>query len=283
VDVVVSGHSHSFTNALVKNKNGATFLVTQAYSAGTAYADIQLGIDLKTKDVVSKSAAIYTTWGDTGPGLTPDAKAQDLMAATDAKVAPLTQQVVGTTAAEITRTQNSAGESALGNLIADSQRAAMGTDFGFMNPGGIRDDLHAGDVTWGQLYTIQPFNNYLVKINMTGQQIYDVLEQQWSGGNASSPKMLQISGLTYTWDNNLPVGGRIVEVRKKDGTAIGLDTVYTVTVNNFLQGGGDNFTVFAAGTNPMVGPVDLDALVTYIKGLAQPFTAVIEGRVTRVN
>jgi 5'-nucleotidase len=154
VDVVVSGHSHSFTNALVKNKNNATFLVTQAYSAGTAYADIQLGIDLKTKDVVSKSAAIFTTWGDAGPGLTPDAKAQDLMAAADAKVAPLTQQVVGTASGEITRTQNSAGESALGNLIADSQRAAMGTDFAFMNPGGIRDDIHAGDVTWGQLYTI---------------------------------------------------------------------------------------------------------------------------------
>jgi 5'-nucleotidase len=56
-----------------------------------------------------------------------------------------------------------------------------------------------------------------------------------------------------------------------------------VTVNNFLQGGGDNFTVFQSGTNPVVGPVDLDALVTYIKSLTQPFNAVIEGRITRVN
>jgi 5'-nucleotidase len=121
-----------------------------------------------------------------------------------------------------------------------------------------------------------------VKINLTGQQIYDVLEQQWTGGNASSPKMLQISGLTYTWDNNQPAGSRIVEVRK-GGVAIDKAATYTATVNNFLQGGGDNFSVLAAGTNAVVGPVDLEALITYIKGLAQPFNAVIEGQVVRVN
>jgi 5'-nucleotidase len=282
VDVVVSGHSHSFTNALVKNAHSSTFLVTQAYSAGTAYADIQLGIDHKSKDVVSKSAAIYTTWADAGPGLSPDPKVSDLVAAADAKVAPLTQQVIGTAAAEITRTQNDAGESALGNLIADSQRQAMGTDFAFVNPSGIRDDIHVGSVTWGQLYTVQPFNNILMKINLTGQQIYDVLNQQYASPSQPYTKMLQISGLTYTWDNNLPVGNQIVEVRK-NGTPIDKTAVYTVTVNNFLQGGGDNFTVFKSGTNPVVGPVDLDALVSYVKGLVQPFSAAIEGRITRLN
>ncbi len=282
VDVVVSAHAHSFTNALVKNAKGATFLVTQAYSAGTAYADIQLGIDPNSKDVVSKSAAIYTTWADAGPGLSPDPQVSDLVAAADAKVAPLTQQVVASAAAEITRTQNDAGESALGNLIADSQRQAMGTDFAFMNPGGIRDDIHAGNVTWGELYTVQPFNNILMKINLTGQQIYDVLNQQYVGPSQPYSKMLQISGLTYTWDNSQPLGNRIVEVRK-DGKPIGKETVYTVTVNNFLQGGGDNFTVFKLGTNPVVGPLDLEALVNYVKSLVQPFTAVIEGRITRLN
>jgi 5'-nucleotidase len=279
VDVVVSGHSHSFTNALVKNSKGATFLVTQAYSAGTAYADIQLGIDLKTKDVVSKSAAILTTWADEGPGLTPDSKAQNLMDAADAKVAPITEQVVGTAATDITRVQSAAGESALGNLIADSQRAAMGTDFAFMNPGGIRDDIHSGEVTRGDLYTIQPFNNYLVKIELTGQQIYDVLEQQFEGPNQPYTKMLQISGLTYTWNSSQPLGSRITEVRKA-GSPIDKNATYTVTVNNFLQGGGDNFRVFASGTNAVVGPVDLEAFVSYVVNLTQPFTASIEGRIS---
>lgn len=280
VDVVITGHAHSFTNALVNNAHGATFLVTQAWSAGTAYADIQLGVDLRRKDVVSKSAAIYTTWADAGPGLAPEAKAAELLAAANAKVEPITQQVVGNAAEEITRTQSDAGESALGNLIADCQRQALGTDFAFMNPGGIRDDIHAGDVTWGQLYTVQPFNNTLMKIELTGQQIYDVLNQQWAGQPYA--RILQVSGLTYTWDNNLPDNDRIVEVLK-DGAPIDQEAVYTVTVNNFLQGGGDNFTVFTAGANPEVGPVDLDALVDYVNNLAQPFTAIIEGRITRLN
>ena len=135
VDVVITGHTHSFSNALVKNKNGATFLVTQAYSAGTAYGDIELGIDPRTRNVVSKSASIITTYADAGPGLRPDPAAASLVSAASGMVAPLTSQPVGTAAADLTRTQNSAGESPLGDLIADSQRAAMGTDFAFMNPG----------------------------------------------------------------------------------------------------------------------------------------------------
>jgi len=156
----------------------------------------------------------------------------------------------------------------------------MGTDFAFMNPGGIRDDIHAGEVTVGMVYTIQPFNNVLMKMSLTGQQIYDVLNQQWLG--QTSAKMLQISGLTYTWDNNLEVGNRVTEVRQ-DGNPIDKAAVYTVTCNNYLQGGGDNFSTFTLGANPEVGPVDAPALVDYLEGLAQPFNAVIENRVTRLN
>ena len=207
VDVVITGHTHSFSNALVKNKNGATFLVTrEAYPPALPTGDIELGIDPRTRNVVSKSASIITTYADAGPGLRPDPAVTSLVSAASGMVAPLTSQPVGTAAADLTRTQNSAGESPLGDLIADSQRAAMGTDFAFMNPGGIRADIAQGSVTWGQLYAVQPFNNILMKITLTGQQIYDVLNQQWTGGNASAVKILQISGLTYTWKNNQVVG-----------------------------------------------------------------------------
>ena len=178
-----------------------------------------------------------------GPGLRPDPAAASLVSAASGMVAPLTSQPVGTAAADLTRTQNSAGESPLGDLIADSA-PAMGTDFAFMNPGGIRADIAQGSVTWGQLYAVQPFNNILMKITLTGQQIYDVLNQQWTGGNASAVKMLQISGLTYTWKNN-----QVAEVRK-NGTLIDKNASYTATVNNFLQGGGDNFAVFESRHQP---------------------------------
>jgi 5'-nucleotidase len=265
VDVVVSGHTHSFTNALVSNQNGKEILVTQAWSAGKGYADIELEISRATRDVVKKSAAIVTAWADAGPGLTPDPEATTLMLAAEQKVAPVTNRKIAVAASDILRTRNRTGESALGNLIADAQRQAMATDFAFMNPGGIRADLEAGEVTWGELFSVQPFNNYLVKMDLTGQQIYDLLNQQFPP-RQTYPRMLQVSGLTYTWDPSLPKGNRIVEVRQ-DGVTINKATTYTVTVNSFLAEGGDRFRVFTQGANKVRGPLDLEALSGYVEGL----------------
>lgn len=281
IDIVVSGHAHSFTNALMPNQHGKLILVTQAFSFSTAYDDIDVAIDPKTKDIVEKSAAIITTWINEGPGLTPNAQVAKLVSDAAAVVAPLVNRVLGISTSAITRTENTAGESALGNLIADAQRAAMQTDFAFMNPGGIRDDLNAGEVIWGELFTIQPFNNDLVRMNLSGTQIITLLNQQWL--NQPFTRILKTSGLKYTWDNNLPVGNRIVSVTRLDGTPLDLNTTYSVTVNSFIATGGDNFTVLLQGTNRVIGPVDLDALVTYVEGLTQPFSAAIEGRIIRLN
>jgi len=65
----------------------------------------------------------------------------------------------------------------LGNLIADAQRATLNTDFAFMNPGGIRTDVSAGPVTYRDLFAVQPFGNSLVRMTLTGSQIYDLLNQ----------------------------------------------------------------------------------------------------------
>ena len=87
--------------------------------------------------------------------------------------------MVGKSTASIDRKQNDAGESTLGNLVADAQRQTMQTQIALMNPGGIRNDLDAGDITWGELYGIQPFGNQLIKVDLTGQDIRDILNQQW--------------------------------------------------------------------------------------------------------
>lgn len=281
VDVVVSGHAHGFTNALVANNNGKQILVTQAFSASTAYDDIDLSISRRTHDVVEKSAAIVTTWGDQGPGLTPDTAVAKIVAAADERVAPLVNRLIGVAQTAITTTENAAGESALGNLIADSQRASTDTQFAFMNPGGIRDNLAAGEVLWGELFAIQPFSNDLVSMDLSGAQIDLLLEQQWI--NQNPPKILKISGLTYTWDAARPIGDRVIEIRDASGAVLGASMIYRVTVNSFMASGGDNFVVLPAGTNRVVGAVDLDALVEYVESLQQPFTAQIEGRITRLN
>lgn len=279
IDVVVSGHSHSFTNALVNNHKDKPLLVTQAFSASTAYGDIDLTISRDSGDVVEKSAAVVTTWADRGPGLSPDVKVAQLVATADERVAPLVNRVVGTSTTAITRSDSSAGESALGNLIADAQRVMTGADFAFMNPGGIREDLNAGEVLWGELFTIQPFGNDCVSMDLTGAQIKSLLEQQWT---ATSSRILKTSGLTYTWSASRPIGDRVTQIVGVDGVPVASTTIYRVTVNSFIAAGGDGFLVLTEGANRVIGPVDLDALVDHVESLPQPFSARIEGRIVRI-
>lgn len=282
-DVVVSGHSHTFTNLLVTNNGGKKILVTQAFSASTAYDDIDLTIDPVTKDVVTKSAKIVTTFADVAPGNAPDPAAVALTSAAEARVAPLTTQVVGFAPASLTRDGGASGEESLGDVIADSQNLAEGTQFAFMNPGGIRADLvvpaGGANITWNDLFTIQPFGNTLVKMNLTGTQIKALLEQQWLPG---STRILQISGLGYTWDAAQPIGSRIVEVHDAAGVALDPAASYSITCNNFLATGGDSFTVFIGGTNPIGGPIDLDAMIDYTEH-HNPLPIPVKNRITRLN
>ncbi len=281
VDIVISGHSHSFTNALIPNANGKKILVVQAFSRGTAFDDIDVAIDPRSHDIVEKTARIVTTYADIGPGLSPDKDIAQMVAKAEAMVAPMISKIIGATTAGISRSANAAGESPLGNLIADAQRHKMGTDFSFMNAGGIRADIPTGDVTWGDLFTVQPFGNNLVTMNLTGAQIVQLLNQQWAG--QPYPRILKVSGLTYTWDNALPENDRIVEVRKADGSLLDMAASYSVTVNSFIAAGGDKYTVLTEGTDRVIGANDLDALIEHISAMPQPFNAVIEGRISRLN
>jgi 5'-nucleotidase len=271
VDVVLNGHSHARYWGYIDGK-----LVTQAHSAGRAFADIDLVIDRDSGEVVSKAAEIVVTANNTG--VTPDPEVQAIVDKALATVDPIVSQVVGAAAGDITRLANPAGESALGNLIADGQRWKQGTQIAFMNPGGIRADLLAGEVTWGELFAIQPFSNYLVTMKLTGAQIDALLEQQWQG---STTRMLQNSGITYSWSASAPQGSRIDPASIRVGGApLDLAATYTVTANNFLAEGGDGFTTFKSATDKVYWGSDLDALVDYVKQLPQPFNASIEGRIT---
>lgn len=269
IDIIFGAHNHAYANTTVDNK-----LIVQAYSYGTAFSDVDLMIDPKTKDIVEKEANIVTTYHQ---GIEPDTEIKEMVDSYSESIKPLINKEIGQASVAITRQQDESGESALGNLVADSQRAAMGTNFAFMNPGGIRADFDQGVITWGEVYTAQPFGNGLVSINMTGAQIKAVLEQQWMG---SYPRMLQISGFHYTWDQSASIGERIIELTDEHGSPIDLNQTYSVTVNNFLATGGDGFTVFKEGTNQVTGPIDLDAMIEYI----QSFEGIIDApSLDRIN
>src|SRR5262249_3507984 len=196
----------------------------------------------------------------------------------------LANQQIGTITADLPAKSTSCnGLSAGGLVIADAQLAATsGAMFGnavvaFMNPGGVRADIiyaaspgepMDGIVTYGEAFTTQPFGNSLVVMDLTGDQIKQVLEQQF---NVTPPRILQSSqGFTYSYDAMAPLGSKI-SANSMMITIAGQPTmvqpaqVYRVTVNNFLSTGGDGFTALKQGKNLLGGQQDIDALVAYFK------------------
>jgi 5'-nucleotidase len=271
VDVVVAAHTHAFLNARLPAQGGKPVLVVEAWSAGTAFGWVDLEIDRESGDVVASSAAVQVAYADEGPGRTPDRLAAALQSAAEARVAPLTQRMVATSAREVGRRQTDAGESPLGDLVADAQRAAFqDADVALMNPGGIRAELPAGAINWGQVFAAQPFGNELVAMTLTGAQLRAVLEGQWS--EQDGPRILQVSGLSYSWSESARSGAKVRAV-VVGGVPLDPARRYRVVVNAFLAGGGDGFGRFGEGTDRIVGPNDLDALVTYLQNLPQPFEA----------
>ncbi|RAI94274.1 2',3'-cyclic-nucleotide 2'-phosphodiesterase (5'-nucleotidase family) [Paenibacillus pabuli] len=283
VDVIVAGDNHALANGEVNGK-----LIVQAYSYGTAFEDIKLMIDPATGDVTEKSASVTTTFQE---GVKEDPESLAIIKKSLDKHPELTKPV-GTTDGSVTRTDAYNNEAALGNLIADSMRhadfgdKASAADFAFMNPGGIRADLPKGDVTFADLAKIQPFGNTLVKLELTGEQIKTLLQQQWGTNADGTPntKTLQISGLKYTADFNKPVAERVTSLSLEDGTPIDPAKTYTAVVNNFMAAGGDNYKVLVDAKSSLAGPIDLDVFYQYIvdtyKGA--DIVAKTEGRITNL-
>jgi 2',3'-cyclic-nucleotide 2'-phosphodiesterase (5'-nucleotidase family) len=193
---------------------------------------------------------------------------------------PVTQRVINTAAADVPSQREggatAAGESPAGDLIADSQRVYAKTDLAFVNTGSVRAGLQAGEVTYGDLFTMQPFqDDYVDTFGMTGAQVWALLRQQLAPGTGG---IMQVSGLRFSY-----AGGQITSVTQTDGTPIPDDTTksYTGTANSFMIGGGDGFTVLE-GVSDIVQTADAELvpLVSYVGTLPTPFTYTTDGRIT---
>ncbi len=271
VDVVLSGHTHQAYNCELPNAGGKDMLVTSGSSFGRLVTDVELKLDRATKDVVSASADNVIVTRD----VTPDPAETAIVAKYNGLISAIKNQVVGSVADPdgLTRATTPAGESALGDVIADAQLAATDNEFGaqvaFMNPGGIRADVTcttaACPVTYGDLFAVQPFGNALNTLDLTGAQIKTVLEQQFDNPGPGENRILSVSSnFSYSWNPAAAIGSRVSNVML-NGAPLDDATTYRVTANEFVAGGGDNFTTFRLGTNKVVGPNDLDALVAYFE------------------
>ncbi len=288
VDVVISGHTHQAYICQMPRQGAHPLLLSSAGSYGRLVTRMVLQIDPKTRRVLSASARNLPVQSDaytTARGKVPQtalvpayAPRPDIAAYVKRYVdaaSAYSQRVIGHLSGSAHR--NWPGKDAkrrggpLVELIADSQLAATreaGAQIAFMNTGGVRTDLEpgaGGAVTFGQIYAIQPFGNTLVTRSFTGAQIKAILES--AVGEKRSPSILVPSAnVTYTIDMTKPLGARIVALTF-NGKPMAMDAVLRVTVNSFLDQGGDGFAGLEKGTEPTVGGLDLDALEAWLSAV----------------
>jgi 5'-nucleotidase len=291
VDLVVSGHTHNAYNCMLPNSAARNIPVSSASSFGRLVTDIDMTINKNTDQPTSISVNNNIVVRDVA-----DANETALVNYYTNAVAPIANAVVGSITADITRTGNGASESALGDVIADAQleyAQPQNAVIAFMNPGGIRTDLvfgqisggeAPGEVTYGEAFNVQPFNNIPIAQDMTGQQIKDVLEQSFVGcfGRGQATVILQVAaGFNYTYDTAQACGSRITSLTL-NGDALVMADTYRVTMNNFLADGGDSFPGMKAGTNRVnLAGFDIDALTAYLTAHA-PVAPGPQNRITKI-
>jgi 5'-nucleotidase len=287
VDLVVSGHTHQPYSCVIDGTP-----VTSAFSFGRLITDIDMRVNRRTGQVgtIRINNRIVTR------DVPADAEVTALIERYQAIAAPIANRPVGHITADITRVNDDSLEQSLGNVIADGQLAATSPPgFGeavaaFMNPGGVRADLvfassdvgeGDGVVTFGEMFTVQPFGNSLVTMTLTGAQIERMLEEQFCGINSPANGgffrvLLPSAGFHYTWDQS---AAGAADCNAADavapasvtlnGAPLDLAASYRITVNSFLADGGDGFAVLREGTDRLGGAVDTDAFEDFLQA-AEP-------------
>ncbi|WP_030596138.1 bifunctional metallophosphatase/5'-nucleotidase [Streptomyces fulvoviolaceus] len=296
VDALVTGHTHAAYACTINDPAGNPRTVTSAASFGRLYTDTTLTYDRWTGDIARTSVAsanhVVTRTVDKAADMTA------LISKWNTLAAPIGNRAIGYISADIPSTGT---ESPMGDLIADAQLAYgkeldPETDLALMNPGGVRAGLTYaakgtegdGVVTYAEGFTVQPFSNTVNLQDFTGAQLIQVLQEQVSGTNAASPKILQpSSGLTYTLDLTKAGAERIVvDSIQLNGAAIDPAATYRVATNSFLAGGGDGITTLGQGTNDLVGGDDLAALQQYLTAnstATSPIAPPVANRITVVQ
>ncbi|WP_066368701.1 bifunctional metallophosphatase/5'-nucleotidase [Herbidospora mongoliensis] len=277
IDLIISGHSHQAYICKATDPAGQQRVYTQGSSFGRVLTQIDFNIDKETGDIVRSSVVADNTV--VRRTVTPDPATVSFINDWKARVATVANKKVGDITADITNVAVPSGESPLGNLIADSQLESAKTggnaEIALMNPGGIRTTLTyasspagegPGVTTYGEIFAVQPFNNLVQVVTLTGAQLKLVLEQQWVGGpnNQAFTKILQpSSNFTYSYSNSAAWGSKVSNI-KIDGVPVTPTQSIRVAANNFLVGGGDAFLAFTQGTGLWSGPLDIDAFEAYL-------------------
>jgi 2',3'-cyclic-nucleotide 2'-phosphodiesterase/3'-nucleotidase len=275
LDLIVAGHTHTRINTVV---NGIP--IVQAASSGTALGVVVLTFDREAGRVVDDFAEIWTM---RAADVVPDAAMAGRVTRWQAETAEIADRPITELAETLIRDRR--GESTLGDLIADAQRAATGTQMAMTNAGGIRADLQAGPVTFRDVFAVQPFQNVLIRMTLTGEQVRRTLEAAVTGSVG------QVSGVRFRFDPTRPVGHRVRDAWLEDtdeslveeGRAVSPDKSYTMTVNNFMASGGDDYAPFGEALEATnTGLIDSEVFADYLESLPRPIRYALRNRIEQL-
>jgi len=293
VDLIISGHTHSRIDDVI-----CGIPVVQAYSSGTAFARVDFDVDATTGEVVSyqmnyKPTTTYQTYygnpakykrWDTGEWVVvePDPEVAAIVDYYEALIEEVKNEVIGETTTAITR--NYRYESAMGDWVTDIMRAYdPSIDFALTNSGGLRADIDAGPITFGEVFEALPFDNTLVMVELDGNEVRQVLEEGITGEHG----VVQVSGLQFTFDYDAPVGSRIVGdvIDLSTGQPLDPNTTYVVAVNDFMANGGDDYDTLPLNPQTNTYVLVRDIVVDWVKANS-PFTPpdpAVEQRMTALG
>jgi 5'-nucleotidase len=288
VDLIIGGHSHTPIGTpalpgwpasrgayptLQKDVTGRNVYIFQAWEWGKVFGRFKADFDEKGEIVrIHEAAAIPVD-----ASVPEDPGVKSIVDALKLPILELQNKAVGAATNEISREATATGEIVMGNVIADSmlaETAKLGAVAAFTNSGGVRANIDAGPITYGEAIAVVPFSNTLVLLELTGQEIFDSIQF----GVGRGGKLLPSKGTRYE-----AVNGKVTQVVLA-GQPLDLNKRYTVALNSFIASGGDGHEVLknATGKRTDTGFLDIDALINYLKA-NDPLNAQAENRIVIRN
>lgn len=296
IDLVFLGHTHEYVNNVAAQPDSRP-VVLQAGEYSKGLANVDIAYDKATDTVTFDSVKLLKA----SELMNCNTKYPEIDATVQAALAESKvegDKVVGSLPEALNRGSdegaesgsNRGTESRLNNFIAEVTRwgvernSNVTPDIGVMNAGGLRADLPAGEITYRQAFSVQPFGNENTYVELKGKDFKDALEQQYKGEGQGRPVLsLGVSdGVSYTYDPQAEKGNKITSVTI-NGEPLDPEKTYIVAGSKFLLSGGDGFEAFTRGTQPAnLGYVDINALLEYLAA-AQNDGKPVKARTSQSN
>ncbi|MDQ7822633.1 MAG: 5'-nucleotidase C-terminal domain-containing protein [Candidatus Eremiobacteraeota bacterium] len=256
ISFIVGGHSHT---ALASTEVVNNIPIVQAGYNGKYLGEFHFTVDRDTGRMLSWTTD-HALNAVIDKEIIPDPSVQKLLEPYYVKVKPLMEKVVGRAEVDLLNVAPKGyGDTVLGNVVTDAVREKYGADVVLYNTEGVRAPIYKGIVTRGAIFTVLPFDNYIVTLELTGKQILDAIEFF-----ITNPKYVQVSGMTFTYDRNKEKGERVIDP-VIGGSPLVKEKKYRFATVDFLYYTTGDFEGLKEGRNFTFGGVARDVLEEYVK------------------